>query len=150
MVARIATRSCDERPCVTPLYFIYLHGRIWLGTAGWTLAAHNVRANPRVNILFEAEQDASAHRVLQIRGRASVRTEQKIQHSYDLRATQKYFLTSSGSHNTLAHIPQLPFMHKYHAQSAEKNSFCVIEVIPEQANFLNNGMLADSQTGSLF
>jgi len=137
MVARIATLSRNGRPSINPLYFVYLNGHIWLGTVDWTLAARNVKADPRVSIIFEVEQDPSDQRVLRIRGRASVRTDQKAQRSYNLRAARKYFLTPGGIRNGLSHIRQLPTMHNYHAQAAEKGQPCVIEVIPEQAEFLS-------------
>ena len=138
MVARIATLSRNGRPSINPLYFVYLNGHIWLGTVDWTLAARNVKADPRVSIVFEVEQDPSDQRVLRIRGRASVRTDQKAQRSYNLRAARKYFLTPGGIRNGLSHIRQLPTMHNYHAQAAEKGQPCVIEVTPEQAEFLND------------
>ena len=138
MVARIATLSRNGRPSINPLYFVYLNGHIWLGTVDWTLAALNVKADPRVSVLFEVEQDPSDQRVLQIRDRASVRTDQKAQHSYNLRTARKYLLTPGGIRNALTHIRQLPPMHNYHAQSAEKGQPCVIEVTPEQAEFLND------------
>ena len=138
MVARIATLSRNGRPSINPLYFVYLNGHIWLGTVDWTLAARNVKADPRVSVLFEVEQDPSDQRVLLIRGRASVRTDQKAQRSYNLRTVRKYLLTPGGIRNALTHIRQLPTMHNYHAQSAEKGQPCVIEVTPEQAEFLND------------
>ena len=138
MVARIATLSRNGRPSINPLYFVYLNGHIWLGTVDWTLAARNVKADPRVSVLFEVEQDPSDQRVLRIRGRASVRTDQKAQRSYNLRAARKYLLTPGGIRNALTHIRQLPLRRTYHAQSAEKGQPCVIEVTPEQAEFLND------------
>ncbi len=47
------------------------------------------------------------------------------------------YMTPGGIRNALTHIRQLPPMHNYHAQSAEKGQPCVIEVTPEQAEFLN-------------
>lgn len=138
MVARIATLSRNGRPSINPLYFVYLKGHIWLGTVDWTLAARNVKADPRVSVLFEVEQDPSDHRVLRIRGRASVRTDQKAQRSYGLRVARKYLLTPGGIRNALAHIRQLPLMRNYRAQGAEKGQSCIIEVTPEQAEFLND------------
>src|SRR6266581_4440151 len=96
MVARIATLSRNGRPSINPLYFVSLSGHIWLGTSDWTLAARNVKADPRVSVLFEVEHDPSSQRVLRIRGRASVRTERKVQRSYDLRVARKYVLTPGG------------------------------------------------------
>jgi Pyridoxamine 5'-phosphate oxidase len=140
MVARIATLSRNGRPSITPLYFVYLSGHIWLGTVDWTLAARNVKADPRVSVLFEVEQDRSSHRVLRIRGRASVRTDPKAQRSYRLRVACKYLLTPGGIRNALTHIRQLLPMHNYHVQAAEKGQPCVIEVTPEQAEFLGDEM----------
>src|SRR6266496_3659018 len=85
MVARIAPLSRNGRPSIHPLYFISHNGHIWLGTVEWTLAARNVKADPRVSVLFEVEHDPRSHRVLRISGQASVPTEQKVQRSYALR-----------------------------------------------------------------
>jgi general stress protein 26 len=141
MVARIATLSRNGRPSINPLYFIYLSGHIWLGTVEWTLAARNVRADLRVSILFEVEQDRSPHRVLRISGRASLRTDQQAQRSYGLRVAQKYLLTPGGIRHYLAHMRQLKLQHNYHAQAAEKGQPCIIEVTPEHAEFLNDEKL---------
>ena len=138
MVARIATLSHNGRPSINPLYFVYLNGHIWLGTVDWTLAARNVKADPQVSVLFEVEQDPSDQRVLRIKGRASVRTDQKAQRSYNLRVARKYLLTPGGIRNALAHMRQLPLRRTYAAQSVEKGPPCVIEVTPEQAEFLND------------
>ena len=138
MVARIATLSHNGRPSINPLYFVYSNGHIWLGTVDWTLAARNVKADPRVSVLFEVEQDQSDRRVLRISGRASVRMDQKAQRSYNLRVVRKYILTLGGIRNELAHIRLFSLRSTYRAQGAEKGQPCVIEVIPEQAEFLNN------------
>jgi len=136
MVARIATLSRNGRPSINPLYFVYLNGRIWLGTSDWTLAARNVKADPRVSVLFEVEQGSSDHRVVRIRGRASLREDRKAQRSYVFRVALKYVLTPGGIQNALAHIRQLPLRRNYAAQSAAKGNSCVIEVIPEQTELL--------------
>jgi hypothetical protein len=136
MVARIATLSRNGRPSINPLYFVAPHGRIWLGTVEWTLAARNVKADPRVSVLFQVEQDRSAHRVLRISGRACVQTDQRVQRSYNLRAARKYLLTLGGIRNHLSHIRQFPLRLHYAAQSAEKGQSCVIEVTPVEAEWL--------------
>ena len=138
MVARIATLSRNGRPSITPLYFVCQSGRIWLGTSDWTLAARSVLADPRVSVLFDVERDRSAHRVLRISGRASVRTDPKAQRSYTLRVARKYVLTPGGIRHYLVHLRQLKLQHTYHAQSAEKGQACVIEVTPLHAEFLTD------------
>ena len=136
LVARIATLSGTGRPSITPLYFVAPGGRIWLGTSEWTLAARSVQADPRVSVLFEVEQDPHPHRVLRISGRASVRTDPKVQRSYNLRVARKYVLTPGGIRHYLAHLRQLKLQYTYHAQAAEKGQACVIEVTLEHAEFL--------------
>ncbi len=136
MVARIATLSRNGRPSITPLYFVYLNGNIWLGTVDWTLAARSVLADPRVSVLFEVEQGRSDHRVLRIRGRASVQTDQEVQRRYRLGVARKYFMTLGGIRNTLTHMRQLPLIRNYHAQGAEKGQSCVIEIASEHAEFI--------------
>jgi nitroimidazol reductase NimA-like FMN-containing flavoprotein (pyridoxamine 5'-phosphate oxidase superfamily) len=138
MVARIATLSSSGRPSINPLYFIYLNGHIWLGTADWTLAARNVKADPRVSVLFEVERDQSDHRVLRISGLASVNTDRKIQRLNERLSARKYVLTPSGIRSYLTNFRLLLPMHYYHAQSAAKGLACVIDVIPEHAEFLND------------
>jgi hypothetical protein len=127
MVARIATLSRSGRPSITPLYFVYLNGRIWLGTSEWTLAARDVAADQRVSVLFEVERDTSDRRVLRISGRARVRTDQQAQRSYALRAARKYVLTPGAIRDTLAHVRLLPIRRQYQVRSAQKGSSCVIE-----------------------
>jgi nitroimidazol reductase NimA-like FMN-containing flavoprotein (pyridoxamine 5'-phosphate oxidase superfamily) len=138
MVARIATLSSNGRPSINPLYFVYLNGHIWLGTADWTLAARNVKADPRVSVLFEIERDHADHRILRISGRASVNTNPQVWRLNERLTARKYILTPGGLRNYLTHSRLLLPMHYYHAQSAEKGWPCVIDLIPEHAEFLNN------------
>ena len=137
MVARIATLSRSGQPGITPLYFVYLNGRIWLGTSEWTRASRNVQADPRVSVLCEVERDPRPRRVLRISGRASVRTDLKGQRSYNRRVARKYVLTPAGIRHYLAHLRQLKLQHLYHAQSAEKGQACVIEVTPLHVELLS-------------
>jgi general stress protein 26 len=135
-VARIATLSRGGRPNITPLYFIPLDRRIWLGTPTWTITARNVTADARVSILFDPQQDTFEPRVLRVTGRAEVRTDQKTQRRYNPRAARKYLLTSGAIHNALTHLRQIPLKRIYHAQSAERGQAAVIVVTPEHAEFL--------------
>ncbi len=137
-VARIATLSRNGRPSITPIYFVFVNDRIWLGTSDWTLAARDVKADSRVSLLFEVEGHRGDGRVLRITGKAIVRTNPQIQRSYNLRVAFRYSLTANGIRHNLAHFRLLPVMHRYHAQSAEKGRACVIDVTPEQVEFLDD------------
>ncbi len=138
MVARIATLSRSGRPSVNPLYFIYLNGKIWLGTPAWTLAARNVKANSRVSVLFNVEQDPGDYRVLRISGQARVRTDREATRSYNPRVARKYILTRGGIYNWLTHPRQLWLRRYYTAQSAQKGLASVIEVTPEQIELITD------------
>jgi general stress protein 26 len=140
MIARIATLSRAGRPSINPLYFVYLDNHLWLSTAEWTLAARNVKADSRVTVLFEVEQDHTDHRVLRISGRASVRMDLEVQRSNNRQVLRKYILTPSGILNYVTHVRLLQAMHSYHAQSAQKGLACVIEVTPERVEFLSGGL----------
>lgn len=136
MTARIATLSRGGRPSITPIYFVYLNGHIWLGTSSWTLAARDVKADPRVRILFEVERRPQDHRILRMTGRAYVRTDPQALRSYNIHVLFKYSLTPGGISNNLAHVGLLSLMRRYHAQSREKGQPCIIDVTSEQAEFL--------------
>lgn len=138
MVARIATLSSNGRPSINPLYLVHLNGHIWLGTAAWTLAARNVKADSRVSVLFNDERDRSGQGILRISGRASVNTDRDVQRIYARLVARKYVLTPGGIRNYLMNFRLLLPMHYYHAQSAAKGPPCVIDVVPEYAEFLDN------------
>ena len=91
-----------------------------------------------MSVLFEIERDHTHHRVLRISGRAGVNTDQKVQRLNERLSACKYFLTPGGLRNYLTNFRRLLPMHYYHAQSAEKGLPCVIDVIPEHAEFLND------------
>ncbi len=136
MVARIATLSRNGRPSINPLYFVFTNGVIWLGTDDWTLAARNARADARVSVLFQMKEDRVDQRILRIRGRARISTEKAMLRTYNVRVACKYVLTPAGIFNALAHIHQIPLKLTYNAQGAEKGLPCIIEITPEQVEFL--------------
>ena len=136
MVARIATLSRSGRPSITPLYFVYANGHIWLGTSDWTLAAREAKADPRVSVLLEIERKPADRRILRITGTANVRTDAKTWRPYVLRTALKYVLAPGGIRNQLANLNLVQANRRYHVQSAEKGLGCVIDVTPELVEFL--------------
>ncbi|HYB36299.1 MAG TPA: pyridoxamine 5'-phosphate oxidase family protein [Mycobacterium sp.] len=135
MVARIATISRTGRPHVNPLYFVYGDGKIYLGTSDRTLAALNVKANPRVAILFNVEREPSDRRVMRIRGRATVRTDSGLRRWYVRRDASKYFMSWRGLGNALVHARLLSVVRRY-LSSGTKGKRCVLEVLPDEAELL--------------
>jgi general stress protein 26 len=135
MVARIATVSRNGRPHVNPLYFLCGNGKIYLGTTDRTLAARNVKADPRVSILFNVESKPNDRRVLRIRGSAIVRTDSKLCRWYVVRDLRKYFMSRRGIGNALVHARLLPVVRRF-ISSGEKGAECVLEVRPQYAELL--------------
>jgi general stress protein 26 len=135
MVARIATVSRNGRPHVNPLYFVCGNGKIYLGTTDRTLAALNVKANPRVTILFDIESEPNDRRVLRIHGGAIVLTDSRLCRWYIRRDLRKYILSRRGLGNALAHARLLPAVRRF-VTSGEKGEECVLEFRPEEAELL--------------
>jgi nitroimidazol reductase NimA-like FMN-containing flavoprotein (pyridoxamine 5'-phosphate oxidase superfamily) len=136
MIARIATLSQNGRPSVNPLYFIHIDRKIWLGTPEWTLAVRNIKADPRVSLLFDVEKNPAEERILRVCGKASVRTDRKAMRSYRLRILFKVLLLPGNIINWLSHPRQLWLRRYYTAQSAQKGRTCVIEVAPGSIELL--------------
>lgn len=143
MVARIATVSRNGRPHVNPLYFVCGNGKIYLGTTDRTLAALNVKANPRVTILFDIEREPNDWRVLRIHGDATVRTDTRLCRWYMRRDLRKYIFNRRGLGNSLAHARLLPLVRRF-VSSGEKGKECVLEVRSEEAELL----VAPKQAGN--
>ncbi len=135
MVVRIATLSRNGRPSVNPIYFIDYRRMIWIGTSDWTLAVRNVKADPRVSLLFNDERVNG--RCLRVSGHASVRTDREVIHAYSLRVAIKYVLPPGALFNRLVHLRQAPLLRYYHAQSAARGKTCIIEVTPEVVEWID-------------
>lgn len=136
MVARIATVSRSGRPSVTPLYFNYVDGHLWLGTASWTLAAREAAADPRVSVLLQHELDGQDSRVLRVTGTAVVRTDVGTLRTRNREMAFKYVLSPGGLLNHLRNLRLRPLVRRYRAQSADKGAGCVIDVTPLHVEFL--------------
>ncbi len=139
MVVCVATLSHHGRPSIHPIYFTLNNGKIWIGTADWTIAARNVKANPQVSLLFNVEQAPEDRRVLRVTGKANIRTDPEIKHAYSLGVARKYIFTPKALSNWLTHLRQLWLRRYYTAQSREKGQMCVIEVTPTQYELLKDG-----------
>jgi general stress protein 26 len=135
MVARIATVSRTGRPHVNPLYFVYERGKIYLGTSDRTLAVLNVKADPRVTILFNVESRPGDRRILRVHGAATVRTDSGLSRWYVRRDAQKYFMSRRGLQNVLTHARLLPALRRY-LSSGRKGKRCVLEVRPGEVELL--------------
>ena len=131
MVARLATRSPAGRPFVTPIWFVVLGERLLLATAEQSVSARNLRAHPEAVLLFQAEREGEAGRVLRLRGPAVVRAGMPSLGSL-IRIGLKYYLAPGGLRSELANLARQRLRQRYYGQSRP----AVIEVTPHSAELL--------------
>lgn len=130
-VARVATRSRNGLPALTPLWFVIEGGHFFMGTAQTALAARNVIASPEVAILLDGEAAGRSEYVLRVRGRARVH-EGLPTWRVLTRMALKYYLAPAAARVELAHASQWRLRQRYYAQGRA----AVIEVVPESAELL--------------
>ena len=138
MVGRIATLSHGGRPSITPLYFSYMNGHIWLSTANWTLAAREANTDPRVSVLLQHELNHTDRRILRVTGTATVRIDAATIRSSNRQSAFKYILTPAGLLHRVTHQRLYQLVARYRGQSAAKGQACVIDVTPSQIEFLDD------------
>ena len=131
MVARIATVSRNGRPLTST------RCTSCRGTGKSTSAPRterwqrwNVKANPRVTILFDVEREPNDRRVLTIHGTAIVRTDSRLCRWYVVRDYRKYILSRPGFLNALAHIDFYRWC-VASSRRARRERNAVLEVRPE-------------------
>lgn len=145
MVARIATVSRNGRPHVNPLYFVLVDGHIRLGTATYTLAAHNVEANAAVQILFEIESASQDRRILRIDGTAAVVTDPEVLAHYRRGVARKYIVTPGGLWNMVIHPRQWGPMRRHLSGGAA----CVLDVEPTRAELVRGQVAEEGNRGGV-
>lgn len=134
MVARVATLSPKGRPHMTPLWFTYDQGRIYMTSRDGSPAARNITAHPAVVLLFDAERGPRWDRVLRIQGHATFRKERGLLRLVVRRESRRYWFSASGLRHLLSHLRKLPVIARYYAE--RRGDAGVIEVVPERAEFL--------------
>ncbi|HEY7519950.1 MAG TPA: pyridoxamine 5'-phosphate oxidase family protein [Methylomirabilota bacterium] len=73
MVALVATRSANERPFMTPLWFVADGGTLFITTGAESWTSRNIARHPQLALLFTGEKAARPDRVLRLRGTATFR-----------------------------------------------------------------------------
>jgi hypothetical protein len=73
MVALVATRSANERPFMTPLWFVADGGTLFITTGAESWTSRNVARHPQMALLFTGETLGRSDRILRLRGTATFR-----------------------------------------------------------------------------
>jgi hypothetical protein len=130
MIARTVARGPDQRPFITPYWFVTDGDRICITTGRAALLARYVAADPRVVLLFEADRHRVTGSILRMTGLARVHDGLPLR--LVLRSTRKYILSLGGLRSELSHLRLLGLRRRYYAQSEP----AWIEVTPDTATFV--------------
>jgi hypothetical protein len=130
-VVRIATLSAKGTPHITPLWFVFAQGRIYMGARAELPTARNVVANPRVVLLFETADGEPSDPVLRLTGTAVLK--RGAARRQGLLFVRKYILSWDDLRDTFANVSRLLDRVRYYAERGDAG---MIEVKPESAKFL--------------
>jgi hypothetical protein len=139
MVARVATLSAGGKPRLTPLWFVYRDGRIYLNARADSPAARAIVANPAVVVLFSPDKArTSPAKVLKIKGKASFTAGGQFSAGLLLRFALKYHLSPGGVRNFFANLGTVSErIHYYRERAGEAGAIEIVvdsvEVIPAPA-----------------
>ncbi len=88
-LARIATVSKDCKPHVTPVWFLYENGIVYMTTGKNSVKVRNLRNNPHVAITIDITERGLNNRGVILTGKAEIETDDEI--------AKKIFLKYLGS-----------------------------------------------------
>jgi len=116
LVMRLATRSAQGNPSITPLWFVEHGGRLVATTAASTVAARNIAADPRVSVLLDGEAAGRPSVVLRLSATAEVHPG-LAPAAVLARMATKYYLSPAGARSELTHARQWGLRLRYYAAS---------------------------------
>jgi hypothetical protein len=131
MIARVATRSPRGGAFVTPLWFVVEGTRLLVSTSGASVTVRNVRADPEVVLLCDAESGPREDRTLRLWGRATLHEGFPSARAI-ARLARKYYLTPRGLWCELSHFHRWPLRQRYYGQARAT----VIEVEPQRVEWV--------------
>jgi nitroimidazol reductase NimA-like FMN-containing flavoprotein (pyridoxamine 5'-phosphate oxidase superfamily) len=131
MIARVATRSPGGGAFVTPLWFVVAGDRLLATTGAASVSVRNLRADPEVVLLCDADRGPREDRVLRLRGRATLHAGYPGWSAL-LHFARKYYLSPGGMRCELRHALRWPLRQRYYAQGRAT----VIEVAPGSAEWV--------------
>jgi hypothetical protein len=114
LIVEVATLSAKNRPFVTPLWFVFDAGSLYITTGPGSRAGKNIGHHPEVALLFRGEQLNRGDRVLRVRGTATVHRGGAL--PVELRNLRKWSLRR-----------------RYYGQA--KGGFGYIRIVPTAADF---------------
>lgn len=115
-VMRLATMSAKGRPSLTPIWYVVWRGRLIASTAASSVAARNVRSDPRVTVLLDGEKEGRTDDLVRLRGAAEVYLRLPP-FGVLWRVALKYYLSWGGLRSELGHATRWPLRARYYRQA---------------------------------
>jgi pyridoxamine 5'-phosphate oxidase-like protein len=134
MVALVATRSANERPFMTPLWFVVAGRTLFVATGSQSWTSRNAARHPEMALLFSAEASGRSDRVLRLRGIAIYQPGLPPWRIL-LRIAAKYYTSPRALRVELRNIRKWPLRVRYYGQT--KGGPGHLRVIPTTAEFLS-------------
>ena len=129
----IGTVSARSRPFLTPIYYLWLGGEIFVSTGPRSWSGRNVRANPQVTLVFGGERGSGARRLV-VAGPGEC-LEGWMPPRALVRLVLRYYLAPGALLDQVRHVRQLPLRSDYYAASRATMGY--IRVRPVQVELLD-------------
>ena len=121
-IARVATVSAKGLPNLTPLWYVFDAGRLYMNTRGASIAVKNLRANPDVVVLVQEGRG----QIVRIKGTARFTRAGPTRLRAAFRAMLKYHLSPGGLANFASSLGSLPARARYYAERVGDSGVIVI------------------------
>ncbi len=138
LIVQVATLSPKSRPFVTPLWFVFDDGSLYITTGPGSRAGKNIGHHPEVALLFRGERVNRGERVLRVRGVATVHRGLPSWRVL-LRVAAKYYLSPGALPVELRNARKWSLRRRYYGQA--KGGFGYIRIVPTAADFLPGPVL---------
>ena len=135
MVALVATRSANERPFMTPLWFVADGGTLFITTGTESLTSRNAARHPEMTMLFSGERVGRSDRVLRLRCTATVRRGLPPWRVL-LRIAAKYYASPRALRVELRNRSKWRIRKRYYEQV--KGGPGHLRIVPTTAEFLSH------------
>jgi PPOX class probable F420-dependent enzyme len=74
LIARLATVRADGTPQLTPMWFSYENGAVYMSTRAHAAKVKHARTNPNVAVVVDVMEEPYKNRIVTIEGKAQVLT----------------------------------------------------------------------------
>lgn len=133
MVALVATRSANERPFMTPLWFVADGETLFIATGAESWTSRNVSRHPDAVLLLSGERSGKTDRVLRLRGTATSHAGLPPWRVL-LRIAAKYYASPRALRTELRNIRKWRLRTRYYGQTRGGPGH--LRVVPTAAELL--------------